>query len=114
MYIMSFVAAVPTHKKDAYLEHSQKAAEIFKEFGATRIVESWGDFTPPGEVTSYPQAVAAKDGETIVTGWQEWPSKELAHASMEKAMSDPRMTGMEMPFDGKRMIFGGFDTLLDV
>ncbi|MCX7560354.1 DUF1428 domain-containing protein [Sulfitobacter sp. F26204] len=114
MYIMSFVAAVPTDKKEAYLAHSRKAAEVFKAYGAIRIVECWGDFTPPGEVTSYPLAVAAKEGETIVTGWQEWPDKDLAHASMEKAMSDPRMTGMEMPFDGKRMIYGGFEPLLDV
>ncbi len=115
MYIMSFVAAVPTDKKAAYLAHSKVAAEVFKEHGATRVVESWGDFILPGKVTSYPMAVAAKEGETVVTGWQEWPDKETAHANMEKAMGDPRMAAMgEMPFDGKRMIFGGFETLLDV
>ena len=114
MYVMTFVAAVPTDKKEAYRAHSEIAAQVFKEFGATRIVECWGDFILPGEVTSYPMAVAAKEGETVVTGWQEWPDKETAHASMDKAMQDPRMADMEMPFDGKRMIFGGFETLLDV
>jgi uncharacterized protein YbaA (DUF1428 family) len=115
MYMMCFVAAVPSDQKDAYLAHSSKAAEIFKEFGATRVVECWGDFILPGEMTSYPMAVAAKEGETVVTGWQEWPDKETAHANMEKAMSDPRLAAMgEMPFDGKRLIFGGFETLIDV
>ncbi|KIN75047.1 DUF1428 domain containing protein [Sulfitobacter noctilucae] len=113
MYVMSFVAAVPTNKKEAYQTHSLLAAQVFKEHGALRVVECWGDFILPGEVTSYPMAVAAKEGETIVTGWQEWPDKETAHANMDKAMQDPRMADMEMPFDGKRMIFGGFETLVD-
>ncbi len=115
MYIMTFVAAVPDANKQAYLDHSIQAAEIFKEYGATRIVECWGDFILPGEVTSFPMAVAAKEGETVVTGWQEWPDKATAHACMAKMQTDPRFEAMgEMPFDGKRMIFGGFETLLDV
>ena len=88
MYVMSFVAAVPTDKKDAYLAHCKMAAEIFKSHGATRVVELWGDMVPEGEITSFPMAVAAKDGETVVTGWQEWPDKTTCDASMEKAMSE--------------------------
>ena len=115
MYIMSFVAAVPTDRKHAYLDHSAVAAEVFKSYGATHVVECWGDFIQSGTLTSYPMAVAAKEGETVVTGWQEWPDKETCHANMEKAMNDPRLREMgDMPFDGKRMIYGGFDTLVNV
>lgn len=115
MYVMSFVAAVPTAQKDAYLEHCQNAAEIFKSHGALRVVELWGDAVPEGTKTSYPMAVAAKPDETVVTGWQEWPDKATCDANMEKAMSDPRLTEMgEMPFDGARLIYGGFETLVDV
>ena len=115
MYIMSYVAAVQTDRKQDYLAHSVKAAEVFKSYGATRVVECWGDFIQDGKQTSYPRAVTAKEGETVVTGWQEWPDKDTCHANMEKAMSDPRMQEMgEMPFDGMRMIYGGFDTIVDV
>ncbi|MGB5863909.1 MAG: DUF1428 domain-containing protein [Sulfitobacter sp.] len=115
MYIMSFVAAVQTDQKEAYLAHCEKAAEVFKSYGALRVVELWGDMVPEGKVTSYPLAVAAKDGETVVTGWQEWPDKETCDANMEKAMRDPRIADMgALPFDGARMIYGGFDTLVDV
>ncbi len=114
MYVMSFVAAVPTARKDDYLAHCVKAAEIFKSHGATRVVELWGDFVPEGQVTSYGRAVRAQEDETIVTGWQEWPDKATCDANMEKAMSDPRFQAMgDMPFDGKRMIYAGFDALVD-
>lgn len=115
MYVMSFVAAVPADQKEAYLEHCRMAADIFKSHGALRVVELWGDMVPEGEVTSYPMAVAAKEGEVVVTGWQEWPDKATCDASMEKAMSDPRLADMgAMPFDAARMIYGGFQTLVDV
>ncbi|KEJ89113.1 DUF1428 domain-containing protein [Sulfitobacter donghicola] len=115
MYVMSFVAAVPTDQKEAYLAHCVKAAEIFKSHGALRVVELWGDMVPEGEKTSFPLAVAAKEGETVVTGWQEWPDKATCDANIEKAMSDPRLAEMgALPFDGARMIYGGFDALVDV
>jgi len=115
MYIMSFVAAVPTDQKDAYLAHCKAAAEIFKSHGALRVVELWGDMIPPGDQTSYPRAVNAAEGETVVTGWQEWPDKATCDANMEKAMSDPRLSAMgAMPFDGARLIYGGFETLVDI
>ena len=115
MYVMSFVAAVPTDQKDTYLAHCKMAEEIFKSHGATRVVELWGDMVPEGEKTSFPMAVAAKEGETVVTGWQEWPDKATCDASMEKAMRDPRLVEMgSMPFDAARMIYGGFQTLVDV
>jgi uncharacterized protein YbaA (DUF1428 family) len=115
MYAMCFVAAVPKDQKQAYLDHSIRAAEVFKSHGATRVVECWGDVIPDGKVTSYPLAVAAKEGETVVTGWQEWPDKATCDANMEKAMNDPRLREMgEMPFDGARLIYGGFQTLVDL
>ena len=115
MYVMSFVAAVPTDQKDTYLAHCKMAAEIFKSHGATRVVELWGDMVPEGEKTSFPMAVAAKEGETVVTGWQEWPDKATCDASMEKAMRDPRLVEMgSMLFDAARMIYGGSQTLVDV
>lgn len=115
MYVMTFVAAVPTASKDAYLTHCKAAAEIFKSHGALRVVELWGADVPSGETTSYPVAVKAKEGETVVTGWQEWPDKATCDANIEKAMSDPRLAAMgALPFDGARMIYGGFDALVDV
>ncbi len=114
MFVMSFVAAVPTDQKDAYLTHCKAAAEIFKLHGALRVVELWGVMVPEGVNTSFPRAVDAKEGETVVTGWQEWPDKATCDANMEKAMSDPRFAEMgALPFDTGRMIYAGFETLVD-
>ncbi|AXI48113.1 DUF1428 domain-containing protein [Sulfitobacter sp. SK012] len=114
MYIMSFVAAVPTAKRAEYEAHCTAAAQIFKSHGAVRVVECWGTEVPPGKMTSYPLAVAANEDETVVTGWQEWPDKATCDANIGNAMQDPRFAAMgEMPFDGKRMIYAGFETLLD-
>ena len=114
-YVMSYIAAVPEARKAEYQRHCELAAAVFKDHGATRIVECWGDQVPPGEVTSFPMAVKAEEGEIVVTGWQEWPDKATHDANMEAAMKDPRFREMgEMPFDGKRMIFAGFQTILDV
>ena len=115
MYVMCFVAAVPTAKRAEYAAHSAAAAKVFKAHGALRVVECWGDQVPPGKLTSFPLAVAAREDETVVTGWQEWPDKATCEANMEKAMSDPKMQAMgEMPFDGKRLIYAGFEPILDV
>jgi uncharacterized protein YbaA (DUF1428 family) len=114
-YIEGFIAAVPTANKDAYLQHASDASPLFREFGATRMVESWGDDVPDGTVTDFRKAVQAKDDETIVFSWFEYPDKATRDAANEKMMSDPRMEGMSasMPFDGKRMIYGGFDAIVD-
>lgn len=114
-YVEGFVAAVPAANKEAYLEHVTAAASLFKEYGATRIVEAWGDDVPDGEITDFRGAVKAEPGEVIVFSWHEYPSKEAAQAAYEKMMADPRMQeiGADMPFDGKRMIFGGFRPTLD-
>ena len=113
-YVDGFVLAVPTAKREAYRQHAEVAAPIFREFGALKLVECWGDDVPEGKVTSFPMAVKCKDDETVVFSWILWPSKEVRDAGMKKLMEDPRMKDMkEMPFDTQRMIFGGFEILVD-
>jgi uncharacterized protein YbaA (DUF1428 family) len=110
-YVDGFVAAVPKANKQAYIEHAREAAELFKEWGATRIVETWGDDVPAGKQTDFMRAVAAKDDEAIVFSWIEYPDKATRDAVGQKMMTDARMQAMKMPFDGARMIYGGFDAL---
>ena len=114
MYIEGFVVAVPTANKEKYRVHAESAVPIFKEFGMTRMVEGWGDDVPDGKVTDFKGAVQAKDDETVVFSWCEYPDKATRDAANEKMMSDPRMAEMgEMPFNGQRMIFSGFDPIVD-
>jgi uncharacterized protein YbaA (DUF1428 family) len=115
-YIEGFVVAVPKDKKDEYRRHAAEAASLFKEFGVARHVECWGDDVPDGKVTDFRRAVQAKDDEVVVFSWFEYPSKEVRDSANEKMRADPRMEAMgkDMPFDGKRMIYGGFATILDV
>jgi len=114
-YIDGFVAAVPTANRDRYKEHSQSAAKVFKDYGALRVVECWGDDVPQGKVTSFPMAVKAKDDETVVFSFITWPSRKVRDEGMKKVMADPRLQPDKnpMPFDGKRLIYGGFQTLVD-
>lgn len=115
-YVEGFVAAVPAANKEAFLQHAAEAASLFKEFGATRVVECWGDDVPDGKITDFRGAVKAEADEVVVFSWIEYPSREARDAATARIMSDPRMreTGGKMPFDGKRMIFGGFAPILDV
>ncbi|MEO1137200.1 MAG: DUF1428 domain-containing protein [Pseudomonadota bacterium] len=114
-YVDGFVAAVPTANKSKFVEHAASAAIVFKEYGALKIVECWGDDVPEGDLTSFPLATKKKDDETVVFSWVIWPSKEARIQGMEKAMEDPRLSPETnpMPFDGKRMIFGGFEMILE-
>lgn len=114
-YVEGFVLAVPAANKDAYRRHAQEAVPLFKEFGATRVVETWGDDVPDGKVTDFKGAVKAKEGEVVLFSWFEYPSREVRDAANSKMMSDPRMKemGADMPFDGQRMIVGGFAPILD-
>jgi uncharacterized protein YbaA (DUF1428 family) len=113
-YIDGMVAAVPTANRAVYLSHVSQVAKIFKEYGATRYVESWGDDVPTGKVTDFRRAVQAKEDETVVFAWISWPDKAARDAAWAKIMKDERMNNQQMPFDGKRMIYGGFEGLLDV
>ncbi len=114
-YVDGFVAAVANENKAAYIKHAADAAVIFKEHGALKLVECWGDDVPNGQLTSFPMAVQCKKNETVVFSWIVWPSKEARNSGMQKVMSDPRMdTSVNpMPFDGSRLIFGGFQMVVD-
>src|SRR5688572_26734270 len=108
-YIDGFVVPVPTANKQAYRDAAAKIDSIFKEYGALRVVECWGDDVPDGKVTDFKGAVKLEPSETVVFAWIEWPSKAVRDDANAKIMQDPRMQQAgEMPFDGKRMILGGF------
>ena len=114
-YVDGFVVAVPANNKEAYRELAAKAAPLFKEFGALRIVECWADDVPDGKLTDFRLAVKAEENEEVVFSWIEYPSKAVRDEANQKMMNDPRMKefGESMPFDVKRMIYGGFSPLLD-
>ena len=116
-YVDGFVLAVPTKNKDAYKKLAAAAWKVFKKHGALRQVECWGDDVPEGKLTSFTMAVKRGEDETAVFSWMEWPSKEVRDAAHKTAMEEfstmPDMTPDKMPFDGKRMIFGGFQPIFD-
>jgi len=117
-YIDGFVIAVPTANKEQFIRHAQTGDSVFMELGATRILECWGDEVPAGQHTDFRRAVQAGDDETVVFSWVEWPDKatrDAAFAKMPEMMkTDPRMNPEKnpMPFDGKRMIYGGFSPVV--
>ncbi|MGE8068022.1 DUF1428 domain-containing protein [Pseudomonas sp. NPDC089569] len=115
-YVNAFAAAVPTANREQFKKHADIAAALFKEGGALSVVECWGADVPEGKVTSFPMAVKCKEDETVVFGWIVWPDKTTGDAAMEKMMVDPRMQPdvNPMPFDGQRMIFGGFEMIINV
>ncbi len=114
-YVDGFVAAVPSANRERFRKHAEAAAVVFKENGALRVVECWGDDVPEGKVTSFPMAVKRKSDETVVFSWIVWPSREVRDAAHKKIMVDPRMQPDKnpMPFDGQRMIFGGFEAIVE-
>ena len=114
-YVDGFVAAVPKANKQAYIEHARAAAELFKSWGAKRVVENWGDDVPLGAVTDFQSAVRTEPDEVVVRSWLEYPDKATRDAAVKKMMSPEGMaSGGQMPFDGSRLIFGGFETLFEV
>lgn len=118
-YIDGFVIAVPTANKQQFLEHARQFDPMFLEYGATRVIEGWGDDVPDGKVTDFRRAVQATEDETVVFSWVEWPDKATRDAGIAKMMADPRMDpsapgSPPMPFDGKRMIFGGFENAFEL
>ncbi|MBS2035197.1 DUF1428 domain-containing protein [bacterium] len=113
-YIDGFVVPVPTAQKEEYRQLAQTAAAIFKEYGALGVVEAWGEDVPPGQRTSFPLAVQLEPQENVVFSWVRWPSKSVRDEGMKKFMEDERMKCMPMPFDGNRMIYGGFQILVEL
>jgi uncharacterized protein YbaA (DUF1428 family) len=116
-YIDGLVIAVPTADKQKFIEHARQLDPSFIELGAIRVIEGWGDDVPDGIVTDFRRAVLATAEETVAISWIEWPDKATRDAAMKKIMEDPRMDpptpgNPPMPFDGKRMVFGGF--VLDI
>lgn len=113
-WITGSVAAVPTANKTKYLDHTAAVWPLMKSYGATRMVETWGADVPRGKVTDFYGAVDAREDETVVFAWIEWPDKATADAAWPKMQSDPAMKEIpEMPFDGSRMIFGGFSPVFE-
>jgi uncharacterized protein YbaA (DUF1428 family) len=117
-YVDGFVVPVPTSNLDAYRTMARKAGKIWKEYGALEYVECVGDDVQPGKVTSFPQAVKLKPDETVVFSWIVYKSRAHRDSVNAKVMKDPRLAPMmdpkTMPFDGKRMFWGGFKTLLEL
>lgn len=115
-YVDGFVLALPKSKVAEYEALSRKAGEVWKEYGALAYVECVGDDVPYGELTSFPRAVQAKDDETVVFSWIVYASREARDEINKKVMEDPRIKASmdDMPFDAKRMIFGGFKTLFEM
>jgi uncharacterized protein YbaA (DUF1428 family) len=114
-YIRGLLIPVPEKNKDAYIQMAAIAAPIFKDYGAIRIMECWGDEVPDGEVTDFKRAVKAKEDEVVVFSWIEWPDREAYLAAVAKMESDERWSQMPaMPFDGKRMMWAGFQPVFEL
>ena len=115
-YVDGFVIAVPTANKQQFIDHAAMFDELFLQYGASRVLECWGDDVPAGKQTDFQRAVQAKDDEAVVFSWVEWPDKATRDAAMKKMEADPRMDPKNnpMPFDGMRMIYGGFQPVLEL
>jgi uncharacterized protein YbaA (DUF1428 family) len=119
-YIDGFVIACPKDKKQAFIHHANTADSMFIEMGAIRVIECWADDVPDGTLTDFRMAVKATEDEDVIFSWIEWPDKETRDkcyaVMMDPDNKDPRMD-MEKnptPFDGKRMIYGGFRPVVDI
>ena len=113
-YTDGFVTPVSHDKRDAYRDLAAMAAGIFREHGAIRSLEAWGDDVKDGKQTDFRRAVKAEEGEAVVFSFLEWPDKATRDAGWAKVMADERMTGADMPFDGKRMFWGGFKPIVTI
>lgn len=114
-YIDGFVIAVPTANKQKFIDHARLGDAVFMDLGALRVVECWGDDVPEGQLTSFPMAVKREPGESVVFAWIVWPDKATRDAAHPKMAADPlaQPETNPMPFDGKRLIYGGFQMVLD-
>ncbi len=113
-YVDGFVIAVETARRDEFVDHARRMDALFLEWGATRVMECWADDVPTGQNTDFARSVQLKEGEAVVFSWIEWPDKATRDAAYQRMESDERMTGEPMPFDGKRMIYGGFTPVVEL
>jgi uncharacterized protein YbaA (DUF1428 family) len=116
-YVDGFIVPVPNNKLEAYRKLAQEAGQIWREYGALEYVECIAEDVKPGEVTSFPQSVKLEAGETVIFAWIVYESREHRDRVNEQVMNDPRMKNMDpknLPFDGKRMIWGGFETFVEM
>jgi uncharacterized protein YbaA (DUF1428 family) len=117
-YVDGFVIPLPKNKLDQYKQIATRCGELWREHGALQYRECIAEDVKPGKLTSFPQSVDLQDGETVIFSWIVYPSREARDAINDKVMKDPRMAEMmkpeNMPFDGKRLIYGGFEMLVDL
>lgn len=112
-YVVGFLTPVPAANKERYIKSARDAWPLFQRLGATQQVEAWGAQIEDGQTTDFKRAVKLEEGEQVVFSWITWPDKASADAAWEKMQNDPAMQDMDMPFDGKRMIWGGFETVFE-
>jgi uncharacterized protein YbaA (DUF1428 family) len=116
-YIDGYIVPVKTNRKQDYVASATQMAKRFVEWGAIRVIECWGDDVPSGKVTDFKRSVAAEADETVVFSWAEWPSKDVRDAAMKKMEQDPEMMAAmkksDLPFSAQRMIFGGFQPIVE-
>jgi uncharacterized protein YbaA (DUF1428 family) len=110
-YVDMFLCAVPTVNRDLYVEHVRQTTDLLKAHGALHVMECWGDDIPDGKLTSLPMAVKCKGDETVAFSCVEWASRAARDEGMKRFMEDPRLEAVSMPFDGHRLIFGGFQVV---
>lgn len=119
-YIDGYVLAVPKANREKFIDYAKAVDGIFIKYGALRVIECWGDDLPKGQQTDFFMAVAAKEEETVVFSWVEWPDKATRDTGMEQMMHEMKTDELfdqeknPMPFDGLRMIYGGFETVVDL
>ncbi len=112
-YVTGFLTPVKLENRERYIESARKAWPLFRGYGALSHVETWGDNVPDGEVTSFPMAVKLEPGEAVVFSWLIWPDRATADAAWTRMESDPAFADMDMPFDGRRMMWGGFEAIFN-
>lgn len=113
-YIDGVVIPVKSTDRQKFVQHASKMDQYFLDRGALRVMEGWGDDVPDGKQTDFKRAVQAKSDETVVFSWVEWPDKATRDSAMKAMQSDQKMMSEPMPFDGKRMIFGGFEPIVEL
>lgn len=112
-YITGFLTPVKNENRDRYIASAQASWPMFKKYGAIAQIENWGADVPDGKLTSFPLSVKLEAEESVVFSWIVWPDRATADKAWETMQTDPEMENMDMPFDGKRMMWGGFDTVFD-